>query len=257
MKTRTYQIKDVADIAGVSTRTLRHYDELGLLAPSARSAAGYRLYTDSDLLRLQQILIGRSLGLALEEIRQTIDDPKVDRKALLQQQREVLVARAQATVQMIQSIDAAISLLAETPQEDSTMNMTAIFDGFDPAQYEAEVKQRWGSTDLYKESTRRTRNYTKQDWERVRNESNQIMNDAVALLRADTKPEDPQAMDIAERYRLWVDRWFYPCSRGMHTKLADMYQGDSRFAQYFENFAPGLATFVSASMRANAERGYD
>jgi DNA-binding transcriptional MerR regulator len=79
VKTRTYRIKDVAAVAGVSTRTLRHYDGIGLLTPSTRRATDYRLYTDADLLRLPQILIGRSLGLALEEIRKSIDDPRLDR----------------------------------------------------------------------------------------------------------------------------------------------------------------------------------
>src|SRR5690242_3403887 len=111
MKTRSYQIKDVAELAGVSARTLRYYEEIGLLTPSARTAAGYRLYTDTDLMRLQQILIGRSLGLALEEIRKSIDDPRIDRKSLLRRQRETLAARAKATADMIRSIDAAISLL--------------------------------------------------------------------------------------------------------------------------------------------------
>src|SRR5215510_10894078 len=110
MSSRTYQISDVAELAGVSRRALRHYDEIGLLKPSFRSATGYRLYTDADLLRLQQILIGRSLGLALEDIRKSIDDPSSDRKTLLLRQRAELLERAEATAKMIQSIDAAISL---------------------------------------------------------------------------------------------------------------------------------------------------
>jgi DNA-binding transcriptional MerR regulator len=255
MKTRTYQIKDVAGIARVSTRTLRHYDEIGLLTPSRRNAADYRLYTDSDLLRLQQILIGRSLGLALEDIRKTIDDSSLDRRALLRCQREELTARAQATANMIKSIDAALLLLdQEETQETYTVDMKKLFDGFDPAQYEAEVEQRWGTTDSYKESARRTRNYRKDDWIRIKEESNKILNDAIELLHAQTKPDDPQAMDIAERYRLWVDRWFYSCGRSMHTNLAGMYEGDPRFAQYFNDASPGLASFISAAIHANAQR---
>ena len=79
-RSRTYQVKDVARLTGVSVRTLHHYDAIGLLVPGARTAAGYRLYTESDLLRLQQILIGRELGLPLEEIRRSLDDPRFDRK---------------------------------------------------------------------------------------------------------------------------------------------------------------------------------
>ena len=87
---RTYQVKDVARLTGVSVRTLHHYDAIGLLVPGGRTAAGYRLYPDADLLRRQQILIGRELGLPLEEIRPSLDDPRFDRKAALLDQRQRL-----------------------------------------------------------------------------------------------------------------------------------------------------------------------
>ena len=80
---RTYQVKEAAELSGVSVRTLHHYDEIGLLVPARRSAAGYRLYDDDDLLRLQQILIGRELGLPLEAIRRSLDDPSFDRRGAL------------------------------------------------------------------------------------------------------------------------------------------------------------------------------
>jgi len=256
MKSRTYQIKEVANIAGVSSRTLRHYDEIGLLVPSHRSAAGYRLYTDADLLRLQSILVGRSLGLALEAIRQSIDDPALDRVALLRQQREALVARAKATADMIRSIDAAISMIKPPhKQELDVVDMKAIFDGFDPAEYEAEVQHRWGKGDAYKESTRRSRRYTEDDWHRIKDESNTILQDAIALLNSGAAPDGGPAMDVAERYRRWVDRWFYPCSPAMHAGLAELYEGDPRFAKYFDDRAVGLASFLSAAMHANSQGG--
>src|SRR5690349_19089188 len=101
-KQRTYLVKDVARISGVSVRALHHYDELGLLSPSSRSRAGYRLYVDDDLLRLQQIVIGRELGMPLEEIRRSLDEPNFDRRAALQKQRAELVARANRTQAMLQ-----------------------------------------------------------------------------------------------------------------------------------------------------------
>lgn len=256
MSVRTYRIKEVAEMANISARTLRHYDELGLLMPTLRSAADYRLYTDADLVRLQQILIGRSLGLALEDIRRTLDDPHTDRRAVLRAQRSALTARAEATAKMIRSIDAALSMLEKNSGNTETrnMNMKKLFDGFDPATYEEEAQSRWGHTDSFRESARRTRNYTENDWRAIKAESTDILNDAVALLRANVDSEDPKAMDIAERYRLWVDRWFYPCGRSMHSGLADMYQGDPRFAKYFDDVAPGLASFISTAVKANSLR---
>src|SRR5262245_26607042 len=106
-----YQVKDVARLTRVSVRTLHHYDAIGLLVPTARTGAGYRLYTDSDLLRLQQILIRRELGLPLEEIRRSLDDPRFDRKAALLDQRERLHERARQAEAMIRAIDVALAEL--------------------------------------------------------------------------------------------------------------------------------------------------
>src|SRR5579862_7831259 len=100
MKRRTYLVKDVAELTGVSVRALHHYDEIGLLVPRARTDSGYRLYDDEELLRLQQILVGRELGLTLEEIRQSLDDPRFDRQAALREQRRALEARAGRTAAM-------------------------------------------------------------------------------------------------------------------------------------------------------------
>lgn len=250
---RTYQVKDVSRIAGVSVRTLHHYDEIGLLSPSGRSAAGYRLYSDDDLLRLQQILIGRELGLPLEEIRRSLDDPGFDRRQTLLAQRAQLEKRNEQTEAMIRAVDAALAVLREN-ETGETMDMQKIFEGFDPAKYEAEAKQRWGRTDAYKESKRRTERYTAEDWKRLKDEQGAILSDAFAAMKAGKSPADSDVMDIAERHRLSIERWFYPCSTEMHHGLADLYESDSRFAENIDKHGKGLTTFLVAAIRANAER---
>src|SRR6185503_11059591 len=152
---RMYQVKQVASLSGLTIRALHHYDSIGLLMPSARSPAGYRLYDDDDLLRLQQILIGRELGLSLEEIRRSLDDPHFDRKKALLAQREQLERRVRQAQEMVQAIDAALAVL-DGKSKGGNMDMKEIFGGFDPAKYEDEAKERWGNTDAYKESTKRT-----------------------------------------------------------------------------------------------------
>jgi DNA-binding transcriptional MerR regulator len=254
---RTYRVKEVAEIAGVSVRALHHYDEIGLLTPSARSEAGYRLYRDEDLLRLQQILIGRELGIPLEGIKRSLDDPKFDRRAMLERQRTQIAARAERTAAILRAIDAALAVLNEggkTMKEMSKEEITELFDGFDPARYEDEVKQRWGQTDAYQESARRTARYTKADWERYKLESHAIMTDAARLFRAGAATNADDAMAVAERHRLSIDRWFYPCAPTMHTGLADMYEADERFASSIDQYAPGLTAWWSAAIRANARR---
>ena len=115
---RLYQVKELAQIANVSVRTLHHYDEIGLLRPSQRSASGYRKYDQGDVLRLQQILIQRELGLPLEEIRRCLDDPGFDQRRALLAQREQLRTRARHTAGMLQAVERALAALDPRKTED-------------------------------------------------------------------------------------------------------------------------------------------
>jgi len=255
---RTYQVKEVVELAGVTVRALHHYDEIGLLVPKARTAGGYRLYDDDDLLRLQQILIGRELGLSLEEIRRSLDDPSFDRRRALLAQRAELAARAGRAESMVRAIDAALATLDEAEKEDMNVDkkvdMKKIFDGFDHDQYADEAKQRWGHTDAYKISAKRVKSYTEADWKLIRDEQVAIYADLFALLKAGVAPDDPRAMNVAERARLSIDRWFYPCSAQMNAGLGDMWEMDPRFEANIDKHGAGLTKFMAAAARANAAR---
>jgi len=246
---RTYQVKDVARLAGVSIRTLHHYDEIKLLVPKTRTRAGYRLYNDEDLLRLQQILIGRELGLPLEDIRHSLDDPHFDRRKALLAQKKQLLKRASQTETMIRAIDAALAVL-----EERNTDMTEIFGGFDPARYEEEARERWGNTEAYKESRKRTKRYTREDWKTIQAEQAAIYSDAFVAMKGGKEPADPEVMAVAERHRLSIDRWYYPCSREAHRGLASLYESDSRFAESIDSHGEGLTPFIVAAIRANASQ---
>jgi DNA-binding transcriptional MerR regulator len=224
---RTYRVKDVARISGLSIRALHHYDEVGVLVPRHRSDGNYRLYDEDDLLRLQQILIGRELGLSLDEIRQSLDDPTFDKRDALVRQRAELERRAHQTAGMIRAVDAALALL-DGEATGGVMDAT-MFDGFDPAKYEDETKAKWGDTEAYRESARRTKRYSRDDWHAIRAEQAAIFADLVAAMRAGAAASEPHVMAIAERHRMAMDRWFYPCSAAMHRGLADMYEADRRY----------------------------
>jgi DNA-binding transcriptional MerR regulator len=260
MAKRTYLVKEVAALSGVTVRALHHYDELGLLSPNARTAAGYRLYSDDDLPRLQQILIGRELGLSLEAIRRSLDDPHFDRRAALIAQRAELAARAERAEDMVRAIDAALAVLEEAENEedadvDKKVDVKKIFDGFDHEQYEAEVKQRWGNTDAYKVSQQRWKSYTEADLLRLKEEQAALNAEVAAVRKAGVAPDDPRAMDIAERYRLLFDRWFYPCSHEMHARAADMWETDTRYAINMDKQGgDGFTKFLAAAVLANAAR---
>ena len=255
-KGRTYQVKEVSRITGISVRALHYYEEIGLLVPSGRTNAGYRFYSDNDLLRLQQILIGRELGMPLQEIKCSLNDPNFDRRAALEKQRKEIATRAERAASMLRAIDAALAVLTNqgerSMKEMNNKEVVALFDGFDPSLYEDEVKQRWGESDAYKESARRTSEYTKADWERYKAESHAIMSDAAKIFCSGAAADGDDAMAVAERHRLSIDRWFYPCSPAIHAGLADMYEADVRFVDNIDQYATGLTAWWAAAIRANA-----
>jgi DNA-binding transcriptional MerR regulator len=272
---RTYEVKEVATLSGLSARALHHYDAIGLLVPSLRSAADSRLYDAADLLRLQQILIGRELGLSLEEIRRSLDDPSFDRRQVLQQQRAALARRAQRTAEMLRAIDAAIAMLdrdrdaaiveqvCDAPRsgdpfdgdEDPPLDFATVFAGFDPERHADEALRRWGPADAYRVSAERTKAYSDADSKYFHAEQTAIYAAAAAALRSGNGPQHPAAMDVAERHRLSIDRWFYPCSTQMHAALAGLYEADARFSENIDKHGRGLTAFLAEAIRANAGRG--
>lgn len=249
-------IGTLARLAGVTVRTLHHYDAIGLLSPKRRSGKGYRLYGADDLLRLQQILIRRELGMSLEQIARALDEPDFDVRAALLEQRTQLEARRQRTDDMLRSIDAALAALdnpnhnEETPM---TMSVRELFDGFDPSEYEQEAQERWGSTEAYAESARRTRSYGPDDWQQIKLEADAINRELAQLLESGAPPTSDAARALAERHRLHIDRWFYPCDAHMHVALGRMYLADERFAANYEKHAVGLTAYLTAAIEANAK----
>ena len=132
------------------------------------------------------------------------------------------------------------------------MNAKDLFEGFDASKYEAEAGLRWGDTDSYAKSKKRTSKFSAADWNRVHAEQAAIFTAAAAALQAGKPPEDETVLDLAERHRQYIDRWFYPCSASMHCALAEMYENDSRFAETIDKFAPRLTQFLGAAIRENA-----
>jgi DNA-binding transcriptional MerR regulator len=228
-----YTVGELAKLAGVTVRTLHHYDEIGLVRPSKRSASSYRLYDESDLARLQQVMLFRELGVPLDEIAAAIASR--DPRELLRQHRDALVEKRSRLDRMIAAVDAAIG---------GNMDPKSMFDGFDPSQYEDEVKQRWGNTEAYRESARRTQGYTKDDWARHRAESEAIYAALAKHHAAKTPVEHDDVQRLVEEHRLLIDRWFYPCGREMHRALGEMYVADPRFTANLDKHGEGFAQYL-------------
>lgn len=252
-ESRPLTVGQVARLAGVTVRTLHHYDAIGLVSPSGRSPGGYRRYEERDLDRLRDVLAYRELGFPLERIAAVLDQPGADALSHLRGQRELLSAR----IGRLQSIVTAI----DREMEARTMGIGLtqqerfeVFGDFDPDAFAAEAERRWGDTDAHRASQRRTASYGAEEWRRIRREAEQIEQGFAAALADGVAAEDPAAMDLAERHRLHLGRWFYDCSPAMHDSLGRMYVEDERFAAHYDAVAPGLARYVSRAVAANARR---
>lgn len=243
----------LARLAGVSVRTLHHYDAVGLLRPSGRTGSGHRRYGAEDLERLHRILVYRQLGFDLGRIAEILRDPGEDavghltrQRALLEQQRERLDEMLKGVEAMMESKRTGVQL---TPEE-----MREVFGAFDPADHAEEAEARWGETAAYRESRRRTSKYRKQDWLAIKAEAQAIEEAFAALMKAGEPAASSPAMAVAERHRQHIVRWFYECPPEVHRGLGEMYVADPRFAEHYDAIAPGLALYVSAAVVANARR---
>jgi DNA-binding transcriptional MerR regulator len=251
MDANTYSVSEVSKLAHVTVRTLHHYDEIGLLVPSNRTAAGYRQYSDADLQRLQQILIFRQLGFTLDAIQRMIGEPARAQRNFLLTQRELLRGHVKETEAVIRAIESAIMAIDGGKDMDNK-KMFDGFDEFDQSKYEEEARERWGHTDAYKESTRRVKSYSQEDMARMKQEMDAIHNRMADVMKSGKLASDPAATKVAEEHRQHIDRWFYPCSHQMHAGLGDMYVADARFTATYEAIAPGLAQYMRDAISANA-----
>jgi len=249
-------VGEVAALAGVTVRALHHYDRIGLLSPSARTAAGYRQYTPADLDRLHQVLLYRELGFPLEEVATLLDDPSADPAAHRRRQHALLRERLERTQAMVAAVEKEMEARAMgislTPEE----RFELFGDGFSE-EYEREAEERWGDTEAWAQSQRRTSAYTKEDWVSIKDETDDIQRRFAEAMQAGAAADSGRAMDVAEEHRQHITRWFYDCPPAMHAGLGRMYVEDERFTATYERTAPGLAQYVSTAVQANAARQED
>ena len=247
-----YTVGAVARLAHVSVRTLHHYDGIGLLTPSARCQAGYRLYSQSELHRLRQILFYRELEFGLEEIAEILADASAGTDDHLRRQHRLLRqrrARDQALLAAIEKeMEARKMGIALTPEEQFEIFGTDKMD-----EYAAEAEQRWGDAEAWKQSQRKTAGYTKQDWIAIKAEADANTTGFADALRAGEPPAGIVAMDLAEAHRQHISRWFYDCGYDVHRGLAAMYISDPRYIASYD-IEPGFSHYVHNAIQANADR---
>ncbi|MFE5209718.1 MerR family transcriptional regulator [Streptomyces sp. NPDC056600] len=253
----SYSVGQVSAFAGVTVRTLHHYDKAGLLSPSERNHAGYRLYGEADLVRLQQILFYRELGFPLDEIATILEDPQgsaLERLRARQRQLSEEIARLQRLAEVAErAIEVQRTGVSLTPEERFEVFGEVAFD----LSYATEAELKWARSDGQREAMARAAGHTKDDWRRLMQESAAWRAELLAAFDGGCPSDGERAMDLAEEHRLHVARWFTACPPGMHRRIADDFVADPRaFALVVppSQQRPGLAAYTCRAVHANAAR---
>lgn len=244
-----YTVRQVADMASITVRTLHHYDALGLLRPTGRSAAGYRLYGEADLLRLQQILFFRELGFSLEQIRTIIEDPHFDQVRALERHREMLQLERERLSRLLGTIDRTIAKLTE---DNMGMTDEELWEGFSQEQierYKRESREAYG-VEVVEESERRAKSMSKGQWQAVKDEGEAVTRGLAALM--DRPVDDPEVQALIDRHYRWVATFWTP-DAAAYTGLGQMYTDNPEFRANYDKYRVGLADFLREAMKHYAE----
>ena len=243
-----YKISEVARISGVSVRMLHHYDNIGLLIPSDKNDKNYRLYSDEDVKKLYQILIFKELEFSLKEIKNILDDENFDREKALRLQRELIVEKRKRMDNILNSIDEVIDNL----EGDKAMS-NKDFKAFSyeeikkhEEKYKEETEKRYGKSSAYKECNEKTSKYSKNDWENISKEADEIYKKLADLM--DRQLEDIEVQDLVDQWRNHISKNYYNCTIDIFRGLALMYVADERFTKNIDKYKDGLAQFLSDAM---------
>jgi DNA-binding transcriptional MerR regulator len=240
-----YTVRQLARAAGVSARTLHYYDEIGLLSPSRNPHNGYRLYDRPAMLRLQQILFLRELGLSLEEIQLVIDRPDFDLLSTLEGHRLALLARKERLAQLVNTVERTILHL----RGKIDMESKELFEGFSEEkqkEYEDEIRRRYGDSEQLRESRKRWGGYSADEKRRIMEEGKTVYLDMVAAMPSG--PTSAQAQAIVARWEQHL-RYFYEPNTEILLGLADMYNDEPEFASFFQRIHPELNSFMRQAIQ--------
>ncbi len=240
----SYSVKQLADLANISVRTLHYYDEIDLLKPSFIEKNGYRKYERKELLKLQQILFFRELDFSVEEIKRIMSNPRYSTTSALLDQRSMLELKRKRISGLIKTINQTLKEL----NKESNMADKEIYHGFDDHQmkeYAEEAKQRWGHTDAYKQSQERYAKMSKKDIAKLKRDSDTFMKRVAETADQGATSEAMQEL-IAEHYNS-LRTWYEP-NLEMYRGLANMYVDDPRFNAHYEKYKPGLAEIMRDAM---------
>ena len=238
------KVKEVADLVGISVRTLHHYDEIGLLSPKKANEAGYRIYSEKDLETLQQILFFKELGFPLKKIKEILESPSFDRLEALELQRKMLYEKRKRLDQMIGTIEKTIKHVKGEIQ----MTNEEKFEGFDFSHnpYEQEAREKWGdeAVDKANEKAKSMTSFEKEKFNEIFRSLAQIRHLA---------PDSKEAQEGIEEWYHYLNK-FGDYSLETFKNLGQMYVDDERFTKNIDQFGEGLAKFMCEAMGVYADK---
>ncbi len=249
---RAWSIVEVARASGVSSRTLRHYDDLGLVPPAFLGPNGYRYYGREQLLRLQEVLVLRELDLPLDAVGRVLDGT-VERTAVLSAHREALLTESRRLALLADTVGRTID---DIDHGGTAMGPEELFEGFDAQrqrEYETELVERYGPKAQVKidESWRRVGAMTKADAERIQAELAERDAAYAALLDAGVAPSDPRVQNVTAGHYAWVCQFWTPDAESF-AGLGDLYTDSPDFKARYDAVRPGLAEYVRDAMAVYA-----
>lgn len=240
----SYTVQQLANLAGVSVRTLHYYDEIGLLKPDGIRSNGYRYYEEKGLLRLQQILFFRELDFSLKDIKRILSSPSFDMREALRDQRKLIELKKKRLSKLIKTIDKTIKRIDKEINMDDK-ELYGSFTKEEMEKYTEEARQRWGDSEAFRQSVERVEKMGREGLNRVLKEGGEVLKEIVSQMHCGPKSESVQLL-IAKHYEGL--RAFYEPNLELYRGLADLYITDERFKAFYEKIAQGLAQFMHDAM---------
>ena len=246
-----YQVKELADLAGVSARTLRYYDSIGLLKPACVSEAGYRLYGEREVDLLQQILFYRERGMDLKEIRDILYTENFDILGALREHLRELEAQKAHTEALIGLVRRSITAM----KGEEAMTDAEKFQAFkehvverQEKMYGAEAREKYGDSQV-DAARQKVLDMTPETYERFENLGKEIRLRLAEAVTAGVSPESPEAERIVMLHKEWLGMTWKTYTEEAHRAMADLYMEDERFAAYYDREVPGCARFLEQAIR--------
>ena len=245
-----YTINKLAKLAGVSTRTLRYYDEIGLLKPARITQSGYRIYSDIEIDKLQQILFYRELGVELNTIKNIITSPSFNKIKALQEHHQKLFNKKKQLELLIANVKKTIAMA----EGSITMSNEQKFEGFkqkmldeNELKYGDEIRKKYGdeSIDL---SYQKLKNMTKEQFDASEKLKLEV-NETLKLAFESGDPSSKLAQKACELHKQWLLNYWSDYSKEAHMALAQMYVDDERFTAYYDKIASGCTLFLRDAMK--------